>query len=100
MSLALFINAPYREFLAIHLRFYTRGVLPEIRKRQTRKTTASSGFSPLEAVYVLRFIRSHAVHSYGNERYGRICHSKYTNPAAIADTTTKCMNILPAIDCW
>ena len=35
----------------------------------------------------------------GEERYGLICHSKYTNPAATADTTTKCMNTLPTIDC-
>ena len=34
-----------------------------------------------------------------DERYGLICHSKYTNPAAIADTTTKCMNSLLTIDC-
>lgn len=46
---------------------------------------------------MLRLIHAHSMLSYGNERYGRICHSKYTNPAAIADTTTKCMNILPAI---
>jgi hypothetical protein len=54
----------------------------------------------VEAAQVLRLIRAHSVLSYGNERYGRICHSKYTNPTAIADTTTKCMNILPAIDCY
>jgi hypothetical protein len=33
--------------------------------------------------------------SYGKARYGLICHSKYTNPTTNADTTTRCMNILP-----
>lgn len=37
--------------------------------------------------------------SRGDERSGLICHNKYTNPAAIADTTTKCMNSLLTIDC-
>ena len=37
--------------------------------------------------------------SCGGERYGLICHSKYTNPTATADTTTKCMNSLLTIDC-
>jgi hypothetical protein len=36
---------------------------------------------------------------YGSKRYGRISHNKYTNPTAIADTTTKCMQILRTIDC-
>jgi hypothetical protein len=36
---------------------------------------------------------------YGSKRYGRISHSKYTNPTAMADTTTKCMNILRTLDC-
>jgi hypothetical protein len=39
------------------------------------------------------------VFSCGAERYGLICHSKYTNPTATAATTTKCMNTLPTIDC-
>jgi hypothetical protein len=39
------------------------------------------------------------VRSRGDEGYDLVCHSKYTKPAATADTTTKCMNILPAIDC-
>jgi hypothetical protein len=37
--------------------------------------------------------------SRADERSGLICHNKYTNPAAIADTTTKCMNSLLTIDC-
>lgn len=36
---------------------------------------------------------------YGSKRYGRISHNKYTNPTAMADTTTKCMNILHRPDC-
>jgi len=35
----------------------------------------------------------------GGKPYGLISHSKYTNPTAMADTTTRCMNILPTIDC-
>ncbi len=42
----------------------------------------------------MRSMRSH-----GEERYGLICHSKYTNPATTAETTTKCMNRLLTIDC-
>jgi hypothetical protein len=30
----------------------------------------------------------------GDKPYGLTSHSKYTNPTAMADTTTKCMNIL------
>ena len=40
-----------------------------------------------------------SVFSGADERSGLICHNKYTNPAAIADTTTKCMNSLLTIDC-
>ncbi len=39
--------------------------------------------------------RSVLVH--GAKPYGLTSHSKYTNPTAIADTTTKCMHILPAM---
>ncbi len=35
----------------------------------------------------------------GSKLYGRISHNKYTNPTAMADTTTKCMNILHRLDC-
>ena len=35
----------------------------------------------------------------GGKPYGLISHSKYTNPTAMADTTTKCMNILRTLDC-
>ena len=35
----------------------------------------------------------------GSKLYGRISHNKYTNPTAIADTTTKCMHVLRTIDC-
>jgi len=35
----------------------------------------------------------------GDKPYGLTSHSKYTNPTAIADTTTRCMNTLPTIDC-
>ena len=45
----------------------------------------------------MRLKGARSVLSHGNERYGLISHSKYTNPTAIADTTTKCMNILPTI---
>ncbi len=45
----------------------------------------------------MRFNRAHSVRSREDERYGLICHSKYTNPTATADTTTRCMNILPTI---
>lgn len=31
----------------------------------------------------------------GEEHYGLICQSKYTNPTATADTTTTCMNVPP-----
>jgi len=37
--------------------------------------------------------------SHGDERYGLICQSKYTNPTATADTITTCMNSPPTIDC-
>jgi hypothetical protein len=47
----------------------------------------------------MRLYGAHAVLSCGDERYGLISHSKYTNPTAIADTTTRCMNILPTLDC-
>jgi hypothetical protein len=33
----------------------------------------------------------------GGKPYGLISHSKYTNPTAMADTTTRCMNILPTM---
>ena len=33
--------------------------------------------------------------SCGDERYGLICHSKYTNPTVTADTRTKCMDSPP-----
>ena len=42
----------------------------------------------------MRSMRSH-----GEERYGLICHSKYTNPATTAETTTKCMLPLPTVEC-
>ncbi len=43
--------------------------------------------------------RTRSMPLYGSKRYGRISHNKYTNPTAMADTTTKCMHILPTIDC-
>ena len=38
---------------------------------------------------------AHSVRSHENKPYGLISHNKYTNPTAMADTTTRCMNILP-----
>jgi hypothetical protein len=35
--------------------------------------------------------------SHEHKLYGLISHSKYTNPTAMADTTTKCMHILPTV---
>lgn len=35
--------------------------------------------------------------SCGDERYGLICHSKYTNPTVTADTRTKSMNSPPYV---
>ncbi|MDI3462743.1 MAG: hypothetical protein OJF50_001564 [Nitrospira sp.] len=35
--------------------------------------------------------------SCGDERYGLICHSKYTNPTVTADTRTKCMDSPPYV---
>ena len=43
--------------------------------------------------------RARSMLLYGSKRYGRISHNKYTNPTAMADTTTKCMNILRTLDC-
>ncbi len=45
----------------------------------------------------LKRARSMLLH--GSKLYGRISHNKYTNPTAMADTTTKCMNILRTLDC-
>lgn len=51
---------------------------------------------PLEAVQEHALIGARMVRSCGNERYGLICHSTYTNPIATAETTTRCMHTLPA----
>ena len=59
---------------------------------------ASSRLSPGGRVRT-RLFGAHLVLSHEDEPYGLISHSKYTNPTAMADTTTRCMNILPRIDC-
>ena len=70
--------------------------------REIRKYKTSNGANnprppvgcPLEAVYELCLFVTHVVLSHEDEPYGLISHSKYTNPTAMADTTTRCMNIL------
>jgi hypothetical protein len=61
------------------------------------KTPRPPAGCPLEAVYEHAPDGAYSVLSHGEERYGLISHSKYTNPTAMADTTTKCMNILPTV---
>ena len=63
-------------------------------KKWSKKPRPPAG-CPLEAVYGHAPQWSALGAFYGDECYGLISHSKYTNPTAIADTTTKCMNILP-----
>lgn len=86
--------------LAIYFSVFDPEILRKriIGKKRTKKPRPPIG-CPLEAVKERTFKGMRSVLSRGDERYGLICHSKYTSPAATAETTTKCMNSLLTIDC-
>lgn len=79
-------------FLATYFTVLDFRTVQEIQKHKARMVLKDHG---LQQVIPWRPCKSIS----GDERYGLISHSKYTNPTAIADTTTKCMNILPTSDC-